>query len=432
MKRILLTIGLTFFITGFGKTQIHTITISPNQRVASVQMSPSEYSSWITYDEFNNYAIREALVQDIYQKFDDKFDFIFFILNEASRPTNLLYAGELIGVSNAVTGIGLPIYNNDSFYGSLGKLKSVMALTSKESLLYGPSLHELAHNWANFIIDTKGWDGSAEYDIGAHWGFTGGNTKGQLGGFQQSTLQTNIGGNPNKYSVGSFYGIANGGNSVPYTDLELYLMGMIPLTEVANFDVFRGLSQVSTVGSNLEFTASTRVTYDNTKILADAGGPRNPSNVTSQKNFRLLVVILTPTSLTSTEWDTFDDQSEKFGRPSSDGMTIFNFWEATRGLGTLETGNLLNAVRISVGLADIQTSEISVFPNPVFRILNIDYKNENYETINIYNSMGVLLKKERVILPMQRFDFSSYKNGLYILEFIKSSGETKKIKVVKY
>jgi hypothetical protein len=432
MKRILLTIGLIFIISGFGKTQIHTITISPNQRVASVLMSPSEYSSWITNDEFNNYAKREALVQDIYQKFDDKFDFIFFILNETSRPANLPYAGELIGISNAVTGIGLPIYNNAASYGSPGKLKSVMALTSRESLLYGPSLHELAHNWANFIIDTKGWNGSAEYDIGAHWGFTGGNTKGQLGGFQQSTLQTNIGGNPDRYSVGSFYGIANGGNSVPYTDLELYLMGMIPITEVADFDVFRGLSQVSTVGSNVEFTASTRVTYDNAKILSDAGRARNPTNVTSQKNFRLLVVILTPTSLTSTEWNTFDDQSEKFGRSSSDGMTIYNFWEATRGLGTLETGNLLNAVKATVDLVDIQSTEISVFPNPVSGVLSIDYKNENYETINIFNSQGVLLRKEKAILPMQQFDFSAYKNGLYILECIKPSGEIKKIKVIKY
>jgi hypothetical protein len=431
MKRILLTIGLTFFITGFGKAQIHPITISTNQRVASVLMSQSEYSSWITNDEFNNYAKRESLVQDIYQKFDDKFDFIFLILNEPSKPANLPYAGELIGISNAVTGLGLPIYNNEASYGSLGKLKSVMALTSQNFLLYGPSLHELAHNWANFLIDTKGWDGSAEYDIGAHWGFTGGSTKGQLGGFQQSSLQTNVGGNPNKYSVGSFYGIANGGNSVPYNDLELYLMGLIPLTDVANFDVFRGLSQVTTVGSNIEFTASTRITYDNAKILADAGGARNPSYSTSQKNFRLLVVILTPTPLTSTEWDTFDDQSEKFGRPSSDGMPIYNFWEATRGLATIETGNLLNAVNTSVGLGDIQTKEISLYPNPVTSMLNIEYKNESYATINIYNSQGVLLVKERVISPLQQFDFSTYKSGLYILEFIKTSGEIKKIKVIK-
>ena len=68
MNRIFLTIGLTFFITGYGKAQIHPITISTNQRVASLQMSPSEYSSWILNDEFNNFERRQALVQDIFQK----------------------------------------------------------------------------------------------------------------------------------------------------------------------------------------------------------------------------------------------------------------------------------------------------------------------------------------------------------------------------
>ena len=109
---------------------------------------------------------------------------------------------------------------------------------------------------------------------------------GQLGGFKQSTLQTNIGGNPNKYRASIFGGFANGGNSVPYNDLELYLMGMIPITEVGNFDVFSGITQKVTIGTNItEFTAYNRVNYDNSKILAAAGGPRNPSSATSQRIF---------------------------------------------------------------------------------------------------------------------------------------------------
>jgi Leucine-rich repeat (LRR) protein len=347
-KATLLTIVIILFTTVSGKSQTHPITIHPNQRVVSLQMTPSEYSSWITNDEFtSNDAKRQALVKDIYQKFDDKFDFIFLVLNEKEIPANFPYYGKLISTSNTITGIGLPKFNNSASYGSDGKLKALMALTGKDYLLYGPALHELMHNWGNFVIHTKDWNGSAEFDAIPHWGFKGGNTKGQLGGFKQSTLQTNIGGNANKYSVESFGGIANGGNSVPYTDLELYLMGMIPLTDVANFDVFSGLNQVTYVGSKVEFSASTRVTYDNAKILTEAGSPRIPSSETSQKNFRLLVVLLTPTPLTETEWTTLDDQSEKFGRSSSDGTTLYNFWEATRGLGSIETGNLLNAVRIS-------------------------------------------------------------------------------------
>ena len=161
-------------------------------------MTPSEYSSWITNDEYRNSTKRQALIQDIYRKFDDKFDFIFLILNETTIPSNLTYYGIMSGTSNATVGIGIPIFNYDSDYGSAGKLKGLMALTSKNYLLYGPSLHELAHNWGNFLIPTTDWNGSSEYSAFTHWGFTGGNTKGQLGGFQQSTLQTNVGGNPNK------------------------------------------------------------------------------------------------------------------------------------------------------------------------------------------------------------------------------------------
>lgn len=51
----------------------------------------------------------------------------------------------------------------------------------------------------------------------------------------------------------------------------------------------------------------------------------------------------------------------------------------------------------------IPITEVADFD--VFRSLSIDYKNENYETINIYNSQGTLLRKEGAILPMQRFDF---------------------------
>jgi len=349
MKLKIITFVVSLFILSYCRSQSHPITIHPNQRVVSLLMTPGEYSAWVTNDEYtNNSTKRQALTKDIYKKFEDKFDFIFLVLNEATQPANLNYAGQLIRTANSVTGIGpyINVENFDGLYGSAGRLKSVMALTAKDYLLYGPSLHELMHNWGNYLINTKGWNGSAEYNAVPHWGYMGGSTKGQLGGFQQSTLQTNVGGILNKYSVGSFGWNANGGNSVPYTDLELYLMGMIPITSVANFNVFSGISQAALVGSNIEFTASTKTTYDNNKILADAGGARNPSSVNSQKDYRLLVVVLTATPLTEAQWSVFDDQSEKFGRTSSFDPNIFNFWAATKGIGTMQTGNLSDAIII--------------------------------------------------------------------------------------
>ena len=85
----------------------------------------------------------------------------------------------------------------------------------------------------------------------------------------------------------------------------------------------------------------------------------------------------------------------------------------------------------TTGIDNIKITEISVFPNPITGMLYIEYKNDNYETIKILNSQGVLLAKAKAISPRQQFDFSKYEYGLYILEFVKPSGEITRIKVIK-
>ncbi len=85
----------------------------------------------------------------------------------------------------------------------------------------------------------------------------------------------------------------------------------------------------------------------------------------------------------------------------------------------------------TTGFNDIQSEEISIYPNPLSDILNIEYKNDNYKTINIISSQGVLLKKEKVNSPVQQLDFSKYEYGLYIIEFVKQSGELEQFKVIK-
>jgi hypothetical protein len=63
--------------------------------------------------------------------------------------------------------------------------------------------------------------------------------------------------------------------------------------------------------------------------------------------------------------------------------------------------------------------------------LNIEYKNDNYETVNILNSQGGLLAKEIAVTPRQQLDFTVYEPGLYILEFVKPTGEIIRVKVIK-
>ena len=88
---------------------LHEFELHSNNRVSSLLMTTSEYSNWVSNDGFSHGDIRLPLIQDVYQKFPDKYDFIFFVLNEPSIPSSLNYYGKLIGVSNNVQGIGLSL-----------------------------------------------------------------------------------------------------------------------------------------------------------------------------------------------------------------------------------------------------------------------------------------------------------------------------------
>lgn len=404
---LLLLLASTFKLVA----QTHTIEIHENKRVASLLMSSEEYETWKTNDEFNNKVIREALFQDIYQKFDDNFDFIFLVLNEDERPTNLPY-GQLIQVSNDELGLGMGAFDNSSNYGSAGKLEAVMHLTRRDYLRAGPSLHELMHNWGNFGIPTESTPAPGKdlksFPYIPHWGFTGGSTKGQLGGFEQSTLVENGG---NSYTVGTFGPNANGGNSIPYNELELYLMGMTDISSVSNFDVFSDITELTINASTFDFTASTRTTYTPASLEALLG-TRSPSFATSQKDFTALVIVLTDTPLTKEQWDLVDDSSEKFGRPSSDFSSVYNFWEATNGLGTLETGNLEE--KITSVEDELLSDYIRVYPNPVsdfIQILGI----KNIERYTIYNVFGEEILNGQVS-ENQKIDINSLGSGYYLLK----------------
>ena len=212
-------------------------------------------------------------------------------------------------------------------------------MTGLEYLKYGPALHELAHQWANFALPTHSVSSTGtnltSFLFGSHWGFTGGNTKGQLGGFEQSSLVDN---GQNSQSVGEFGTFANGGNGVPYNDLELYLMGMLPISEVGDFDMFTNITALDIVSSTFSFSAEDRTTFT-PESLEELLGQREPSFEDSQKDFKILAIVLTNNSLNEEEWTKVDATVEWFSNPSDDGTHLYNFWEATRGIGTVTIQN---------------------------------------------------------------------------------------------
>ena len=161
-----------------------------------------------------------------------------------------------------------------------------------------------------------------------------------MGGFDLDNLVNHGGG---RYSAGSFGTYANGGNSVPYSPIELYFAGFIPPWEVPDLWVAKDgqWTDEQDASDNWIFSASDIETWSVQRIVAEHGA-RVPDWTRSQKSFRAAVVLLadeqfpaTPTILRE-----LADAVLTFGHPGPDSSRLFNFWEATGGRATLKMDDL--------------------------------------------------------------------------------------------
>ena len=276
-----------------------------------------------------------AYASDFYEHFEDSFDFLMFFSNLDSiyDHENAPYFGLYSSVRNDVEGIGLDkFYDNE--YGSANTLKGVMHFPDNELLLYGPSLHELHHAWANYIVPTA---------VGGHWGFS--SADGQLGGFDIANL-VDLGGG--QYTAGDFGTFANGGNSVPYSPIELYLAGFLAPEEVPDLWVAEdgswlyeegSFARVTTNGQPI-FTASSTRTLTIEDIIA-THGERVPSSEDAQRHFRVAVILLTDKNHPATpeQLDKLSEHVEIFSQRGGRGGNGVYSW-ATQGLGSVTMDGL--------------------------------------------------------------------------------------------
>lgn len=73
---------------------------------------------------------------------------------------------------------------------------------------------------------------------------------------------------------------------------------------------------------------------------------------------------------------------------------------------------------------------IKIFPNPAIEYISIDYMNNKYNSVRLINSSGVMLIKKEAELPLQHFDISMLKPGVYFFEL--SHGKTiERVRVIK-
>ena len=278
----------------------------------------------------------EALARVFFTHYEDAFDYLMVLSNLPGHRDNehYTYYGIHLSVQNDVEGTGKSRYSRNQELGSAGRLNAILHFPYNTALLSGPSLHEILHSWANYTIPTA---------AGGHWGFSSAN--GQLGGFDRANLVDHGGG---RYSAGDFGLVANGGNGVPYSPIELYFAGLIPPTEVPDLWVAEdgtGLKDASgnwvyDDAGNQIFTASKVSTWSIERIVAEHG-VRIPDSRQSQKEFRA-ALILAVDPLHPPRQSTLDELSaavQRFTHAGSDDYN-FNFWEATGGRATLTMDGL--------------------------------------------------------------------------------------------
>lgn len=293
-----------------------------------------------------------SICKEFYRHYDDEFDLLVFMAHNPDGTMDLWgdgTAGKISVVRSTDAGTGTKIRDVGKLFGSEHKLKGVISLGHPDHMFDGVMLHEIMHLWMSDLeVIPSAYDG--------HWGFS--SVGGQLGGFQLEELQSLGDG---KYSAGNFVP-RRALKSIPYSPLELYLAGWLPPSEVPDIWVAEdgawlkekptdGLREVEKdANGNRIFTASKISTWSIEQVIEKLG-PRTPNFEHSQKEFRIAFVLVTNGQVPISEEElglihlfifamTKQSPVSEWLKGIFEIENLYNFWHATRGVATLDTGDL--------------------------------------------------------------------------------------------
>jgi len=128
--------GLIGVAAGGGAGPVHEIDFSADL--------PATLSAGVIFEEFTfgRFATVDfvALAREFYRTRPDNYDFLVVFTD---FPANIGAVAFNAGVSNRTLGLGLPVYDDTSFFGSAGELESLVAMNNIE--LYWPDAERLVN-----------------------------------------------------------------------------------------------------------------------------------------------------------------------------------------------------------------------------------------------------------------------------------------------
>ncbi|MDX1997340.1 MAG: CARDB domain-containing protein, partial [Thermoanaerobaculia bacterium] len=263
--------------------------LEDRDHVSIIELSGGSYDKSLP-DGSVNAEPRTVVAREFFATHQDEYDFLV-VFTTFEFETGSAVAFHL-GTQNQVQGIGLPIFDNTSFFGSDGKLQGYIdmaaltrygtdPLAPNYDFAMGTLSHEMLHQWCCYVDYQDGPTRSRGL-IGqqnAHWNYLLDTDASVMYG---SDWRPNGDGTFTANAVRSFF-----------SPLDLYLAGLYGADEVPPMTLLVNPAvdgaQLPQQGARVTATART-VELDD---VVAAMGPRVPSAAEAQKTFRLAFILLT-------------------------------------------------------------------------------------------------------------------------------------------
>ena len=246
----------------------------------------------------------KQVTQKFYNYFGDNYDFLA-VVYVPMRNENRFF----MSVRHDAQGIGTQPLNRTAEYGSKGRLLGIVQFPLHTLFDLGATAtsHEIGHQWINFLAGPK----LPQFQgVVPHWpisslanGIMGYQCCNNSQGLQfPYTFVPQANGN---------YLVRNTGVSQSFNDMELYLMGLLPASQVGKHFVFpdqkREVKNGETWANAIPFTVDD---------VIKAYGPRVPEYGKAQTKFRIATIVVSPSLLSPSEMAFFEYFAARGGSKS--------------------------------------------------------------------------------------------------------------------
>ena len=371
--------------------------------------------------------------QLLYSVLPDSFDFIIVMPAHAIFDPDRNYAENVpyfVRVKNDIQNIGIDLFNNTSDFGSAGRLKGMIY----HSWGYGAILdHEIGHFWCADLGESLNLTRCADC-YGNHW-----NPLSDIGGQMCAFLfhpDLVYAGHLNDNGDGSWRIERDPDDNEPYSNLDLYAMGIIPSTDVLPIHLLVNpdLTDYTRV------TAESVITYTIDDIIAAEGGERIPSYLDSPKKFNVAFIAVKNKPFTAEEYTFYSLISKYFASQEQGTSSLTTFYHATGGRATLNPDLGINNTSVKLKTTAISNFHLyQNFPNPFNpeTVIRFDIKKRSHIKLQVYNILGkkILTMADREFFAGSHkvvFNGSNLPSGVYFYKFETGSfTETKEMLLIK-